>query len=578
VSDNHLGLEPAISGDRTNPMDVGIRRRIAAIMAADVVGYSRLMEQDETGTLVRLKSLHNAIVQPLISKHSGRLFKRMGDGILVEFGSASDAVRCAVALQTVLAELQAETPSAEHLIFRIGVNQDQVIADADDVYGDAVNIAARLEGMADPGGVLISQTVHDAVADDGECSFFDNGKRKFKNISRPIRVWSWPRKLPSLRAQGKPRVYVAHFSGNSPDELRAGVDLADALKAHFARLTGLEVATERAQAHYAVEGSARIVPGKTRIVARLLAVDANQQLWSERYDEKIDDFFEIVDRCVPRLAMSVRRRVAADDAARLANRPIDELSLEELLAYAGASFFTPTKAGWYGGGEIAEQALELDPKNFMGLAMAAAGLGLADFMYDVRKPEQAVTELAFKRTEEALRINARSDMLNVVHALLLLHVRKRHRDAMTAARRSLEFNPDYNMGLWVLGAAQIFAGEFETGTQHGLRAVNIDIRDPYVHLYSRVVAYGHLNAGRYDEAVDWFQRADQAAPGAPPNLLGLIVSQQLAGDMEGAREAVSGLLERSPALKISDLYPLPYREHARWIEFAETLRRAGVAE
>jgi adenylate cyclase len=166
----------------SSQMDIRTERRIAAIMAADVVGYSRLMEQDEAGTLVRLKLLHNAIVQPLISKHSGRLFKRMGDGILVEFGNASDAARCAVARQTALAERQAEIPSAEHLIFRIGVNQDQVIVDGDDVYGDAVNVAARLEGMADPGGVLVSQTVHDAVADDAACTFFDNGKRKFKKI------------------------------------------------------------------------------------------------------------------------------------------------------------------------------------------------------------------------------------------------------------------------------------------------------------------------------------------------------------------------------------------------------------
>jgi len=555
-----------------------VERRIAAIMAADVVGYSRLMERDEAGTLTRLKALHNAIVQPILTKHGGRLFKSMGDGILVEFATAGSAVHCAVALQLAVAEHQAGIPVGERLIFRIGLNQDQVIVEADDVYGDAVNVAARLEGMADPGGILVSQSVHDAVADDPACIFFDNGKRKFKNISRPIRVWSWPRQLPSLRAQGKPRVYVAAFSGNRAEEGRTGEDLGDALKAHFARLTGLEVAAEREQAHYLVEGTVRIAPGRARILARLVAVDADRQLWSERYDENTDNNFEIVDRCAPRMAMSVRRRVAADDAARLANRPIDELSLEELLAYAGVSFFTPTKAGWHGGGEIAEQALELDPKNFMGLAMAAAGLGLADFMYDVRAPEQSVTQLAFKRTEEALRINARSDMLNVVHALLLLHVRKRHRDAAAAARRSLEFNPEYNMGLWVLGAAQIFAGEFEAGTPNALRAVNIDIRDPYVHLYSRVVAYGHLGVGRYDDAVEWFQRADQLAPGVPPNLLGMIVSQQLAGDTEGARDVVTRLMEQTPPLRLSDMHPLPYREQAHWIDFAETLRRAGVAE
>ena len=141
--------------------------------------------------------------------------------------------------------------------------------------------------------------------------------------------------------------------------------------------------------------------------ARLTAIDGGRQIWSDRYDEDTNDPFELLDRCAPRMAMSVRRRVAADDAARLASRPRDELSLEDLLALAGVSFFTPTKAGWRGGGEIAEYALELQPKNFMGLAMAASGLGTAELLYGWRKPYDNVIDLAFRRIEEALRINSR---------------------------------------------------------------------------------------------------------------------------------------------------------------------------
>ncbi len=274
-----------------------MQRRLAAILAADVAGYSRLMEADEAGTLARLKSLYDGPVLPTIAEHRGRLVKLMGDGLLAEFSSAVDAVRCAIAVQKIVAEQQALVPEEGRLVFRMGVNLDNVIAEENDIFGDSVNVASRLEGMAEPGGVLISQSVHDDMAAQLDTVFFDNGLRKFKNISRAIRVWSWPRQLPSLRAQGKPRVFVANFEGRGPEEARLGADLSDGIKAYFARLTGLEVATDRAQPHYVVQGSVRLAANRSRIVARLAALEADRQIWSERYDEDTDDPFEIVDRC-----------------------------------------------------------------------------------------------------------------------------------------------------------------------------------------------------------------------------------------------------------------------------------------
>lgn len=555
-----------------------MERRLAAILAADVVGYSRLMEVDEARTLARLKCHRDELINPTIDEYHGRLVKLMGDGMLVEFASALDAVHCAIALQDGMANREAGVPEERRTLFRIGVNMGDVVFDEGDVFGDGVNVAARLEGMADPGGVLISQSVRDSVAHPLDAVFFDNGERKFKNISRPIRVWSWPRQLTSLRAEGKPRVFVAEFEGHGEEEARLAADLGAELRAHFARLTGLEIATNRTKAHYIVEGGVRRAAGRIRVFARLIAVDGDRQIWSDRYDESTDDPFDILDHCTPRMAMSVRRRVAADDAARLANRPMDELSVEELLALAGVSFFTPTKAGWRGGGEIAEQILALQPGNFMALAMAAAGLGLAEFLYGFRNPEAAVIDLAFKRIEESLRLNSRSDMLHVAHALLLLFARRRHRESAAASRRALELNSEYNMGLWSLGAAQVFTGESDAGAESAMRAVNIDIRDPYVHLYSRIAGYGHLGAGRYDEAVNWFQRADQFAPGLPPNLAGLAVSRWLDEDEDGARAAILRLLEEEPTFRLREAYPLPYRDDGSWAQFAETMRRAGAPE
>jgi class 3 adenylate cyclase len=210
-----------------------MERRLAAILAADVVGYSRLMEVDEARTLARLKCHRDEFVNPTIAEHHGRIVKLMGDGMLVEFASAVDAVHCAIALQDGMANREAGVPEEQRTLFRIGVNMGDVVFDEGDIFGDGVNVAARLEGMADPGGVLISQSVRDSVAHPLDAVFFDNGERKFKNISRPIRVWSWPRQLTTLRAEGKPRVFVAEFEGHGEEEAR--LTLKRALRLHLGR-------------------------------------------------------------------------------------------------------------------------------------------------------------------------------------------------------------------------------------------------------------------------------------------------------------------------------------------------------
>ena len=409
-----------------------------------------------------------------------------------------------------------------------------------------------------------------------DTDFFDNGDRKFKNISRPIRVWSWPRPLSTLRADSKPRVLLTGFEGRRDDELALAGDLLEELRAHLARLTGLELAASAERAHYLVEGSVRLAADRCRIFARLTAIEGDRLIWSERYERNGTDTFDILDYCCPRMAMSIRRRVAADDASRAMDRPLDELSFEQLLALAGVSFFTPTKAGWRGGGEISEQILELQPKSFMALAMAAAGLGLADFLYDYRAPEAAVVDLACRRIDESLRLNSRSDMSHVTNALLLLFARRRHRDAVAASRRALELNSEYNMGLWSLGSTQVFGGKPGLGLQSAIQAVEIDVRDPYVHLYSRVAGYGCLGVRRFDEAIDWFQRSDQLAPGLLPNFAGLAVSRLRAGDRGGAQNEIDRLLQDAPAFRLADMCPLPYRNETEWRNFAEALLEAGA--
>jgi class 3 adenylate cyclase len=222
-----------------------MERRLTAILAADVVGYSRLMESNELDTFRRLKQLREQVVAPTVASCDGRVVKLTGDGFLAEFGSAAQAVRCAIELQEGMARREAASPEKERMVFRIGINLGHVIVEDGDIYGDGVNVAARLEGMAEPGGVLISQSVQENAAPSVRATFFDNGERKFKNIARPIRVWSWPKRLSSLRAEGKPRLFLAQFEGHDQVEQRFANDLGHELKSCLSRLTGLELTANR---------------------------------------------------------------------------------------------------------------------------------------------------------------------------------------------------------------------------------------------------------------------------------------------------------------------------------------------
>ena len=308
----------------------------------------------------------------------------------------------------------------------------------------------------------------------------------------------------------------------------------------------------------------------------MISLDDDKQIWADRYDVESIDPFEVLDRCVHRMAISVRRRIAADDAARLTDKALDEMSLEQLLSASGISFFTPTKDGWLTGGVIAEQALQRDPKNFMALAMAAAGKGMAEIYFGFRRPDETVIETAFHQVEEARRRTNKSDMLLVVYSGLLLYARARHEEALAAAQRSLQLNPGFNMGVWCLGAVEVFSGDYANGTDTAIRAVDIDIRDPYVHLYSRVAGYGHFGAMRFQEAVDWFWKADQLAPGLPHNLVGLAASRWLNGDHEGAHDTVARLLDSEPDFRVGHMIRLPFRDTAVWEKLLAGLRAAGA--
>ena len=342
-------------------------RRLAAILAADVAGYSRLMGADEEGTLERLKALRREIVDPTIAEHHGRIVKTTGDGLLVEFASVVDAVRCAVAVQQAMPEQNTDVAADSRIELRVGINLGDVIVEGDDLYGDGVNIAARIEALADAGGVFVSNTVHDHVRDRLSFVFEDLGEQQVKNIARPVRVYrvrdAGVGKSRSASGQSalplpdKPSIAVlpfANLSGDPEQEYFADGMVEEIITA-LSRIRWLFVIarnstfTYKGQAvdvkrvgrelgvRYVLEGSVRKGGGRVRITAQLIEAESGAHLWADRFDGPLDDIFDLQDKVALSIAGVIEPTLQAAEIRYSAERPTKDLTAYDLYLRARAT-------------------------------------------------------------------------------------------------------------------------------------------------------------------------------------------------------------------------------------------------
>jgi TolB-like protein/class 3 adenylate cyclase len=376
-------------------------RRLTAILAADVAGYSRLMGADEEGIHERLKALRRELFDPKIAEHRGRIVKTTGDGMLVEFASVVAAVRCAVAVQQAMPERNTGVGADSRIELRIGINLGDVIVEPDDIYGDGVNIAARIEALADAGGVFVSNTVYDHVRDRLPFVFEDLGEQQVKNISRPVRVYrvrdaaanspSAPAP-PALPLPDKPSIAVLPFqnmSGDSEQEHFAD-GMVEEITTALSRIRWLFVIarnssfTYKGQAvdvkqvgrelgvRYVLEGSVRKGGNRVRITAQLIEAETDAHLWAERFDGSLEDVFELQDRVATSVAGVIEPTLQVAEAARSAERPTTDLTAYDLYLRAHALALAWEKSATIRSLELLEQAIERDPHYGAAVAQAAA--------------------------------------------------------------------------------------------------------------------------------------------------------------------------------------------------------------
>jgi TolB-like protein/class 3 adenylate cyclase len=592
-------------------------RRLTAILAADVAGYSRLMGADEEGTHERLKAHLRELINPKIAEHRGRIVKNTGDGLLAEFSSVVDAVRCATEIQRGMADREPEVPDEGRIRFRIGINLGDVIAEAEDIFGDGVNIAARLEALAEPGSVLVSNTVHEQVRDRVPFAFEDLGEHQVKNIARPVRVYrvrhqaSPAEKVAAAAPQplplpDKPSIAVlpfANLSGDPEQEYFADGMVEEIITA-LSRIRWLFVIarnssfTYKGQAvdvkqvgrelgvRYVLEGSVRKSGGRVRITAQLIDALSGTHLWADRFEGPPEDVFELQDKVASSVAGVIEPTLQAAETARSVARPTDDLTAYDLYLRGSAMFRSSARQAPEAL-RLMEQAIVRDP--CYGPALVWAAVSCQRLLFDGRSEDPAADRRKgddFAR--RALEV-AGDDPGVLANAALALAYFGEDIGAMKAlVDRALALNPNFARGWHISGILSLWAGQLDIAIEH----VNAALRlSPRARVGSSLAAIGaaYFFARRFHEAVPKLLLAIQDDPNFSHPYQFLAACYAHTGRLVDARAIVERLRAITPAV-IPDVRYLRNSEHRELLlsglrlaasEAASTaagLRKAGMPE
>jgi len=579
-------------------------RRLAAILAADVAGYSRLMGADEEGTLERLKALRRELIDPKIAEHHGRIVKTTGDGMLVEFASVVDAVRCAVEVQQAMTERDTDVAADNRIELRIGINLGDVIVEGDDLYGDGVNIAARIEALADAGGVFVSNTVHDHVRDRLPFVFEDLGEQQVKNITRPVRVYRIPiagaaEARAPLPLPEKPSLAVLPFQNMTGDpEQDYFVDgIVEEITTAISRLPWLFVIARNSSftykgkavdvkqvarelgVRYVLEGSVRKAGSRVRITGQLIDTATGAHIWADRFDGALDDIFELQDQVASSVVGAIEPRLRQSEIERAVRKPTESLDAYDLYLQALALFNAFTADALAEAVALMRRALSIDPR-YAPAAGLAAWCILVAIVQGWLAPEQRRSEEAVRLARRALDIGKDDPDCLWMAAFTLMFLAGEHAAAASIVDRALSLNPNSAQAWHTCGWVHAFSGHSAPAIEAFERAIRLSPRDPLAFNFRSGLAFAHLIGGRYEEGLAY---ARQGLIEQPRSIALLRIKAGLcglAGRVEEGREAIERLLELYPGMtmasimKAASIYILP---EPRAI-YAESLRKAGVPE
>ena len=590
-----------------------MERRLAAILAADVVGYSRLMGADEENTLKRLNALRQDVVEPKIAAHSGRVVKLMGDGLLAEFASVVESVKCAVDIQEAMIAHEGDLPSENRLTLRIGVNIGDVIVEGDDIFGDGVNVAARLEALAEPGGVCISGTVLDHVKGKVSCAFEDRGEQRVKNIEQPVRVHSVvlgreaeagtqdssPADGAALPEQAdKPSIAVLPFDNMSGDpEQEYFVDgMVEDIITALSRFDQLFVIARNScfvykgkavdikqvgrelGVRYVLEGSVRKAGRRVRITGQLIDAASGAHLWADKFDGDLEDVFELQDMITANVVGAIEPTMRKAEIERARRKPVENLGAYDLYLRALPHIYAIRPDDNLRALELLNRAIDLDPNYAPALSHAAWCLvQRITRAWDPAGEDDVAKAIALAR--RALAAGSDDAVAVVLGGFVLVMVGKDYSTGLSAVRRAVDRNPGSGFVNAMAGSAMVFADDLDAGLSHLERAMALGPLDPGFFSQLTVAACARLFAGQPDLAVELAERSIALNAEWDSTYWVLIAAYVRLGCLSDAQAAVARLLELSPEATVSKYRNrLPIRNPDSLQLVLDGLRQAGLQE
>jgi TolB-like protein/class 3 adenylate cyclase len=563
---------------------VRVERRLAAILAADVAGYSRLIEADEEGTLRRLKALRVEMIDPKIANRRGRIVKTTGDGLLVEFASVVDAVRCAAELQAAMAETSAALPPERCIEFRIGIHQGDIVVEDGDIFGDGVNVAARLEGLAEAGGICVSARVQEDASGRVDLAFEDMGEQALKNIARPIRVYrvhdataakgpSQP--APALPLPDKPSIAVLPFANMSgdPEQEYFADGMVEEIITALSRIRWLFVIARNSSftykgkaidvkqvarelgVRYVLEGSVRKAGKRVRITAQLIEAEAGAHLWADRFDGSLEEVFELQDQVASSVAGVIEPALQASEIRRAVQKPTSDLTAYDLCLRAQPLFWSFRKDAILQALALLERAIERDPQYGPALCWAALCRMQVDFSGWSEDPERN-RNIGVEYARRAL-LAGEEDAVTLANAAYMLAHYGEDIDTMLAiVDRALTFNPSYARGWHISGHMKSWAGDHDTAIER----LQISLRlSPRARIGPQLFVLGtqYFFKRQFEEAARHLQMTIQEQPGFALAHRTLAACYAHMGRLSDARDVIKRLREIAPVIPT---HPSPNRK------------------
>jgi len=553
-----------------------VERRLAAILAADVAGYSRLIEADEEGTLGRLKALRAEAIDPKMAEHRGRIVKTTGDGMLVEFASVVDAMRCAAEIQEALAGSNAPLPPERRIDLRIGVNVGDIVVEDGDIFGDGVNVAARLEALAEPGGICVSARVQEDAAGRLDLAFEDIGEQSLKNIARPVRAYrvvaaagsSMMRASSGPPLPDKPSIAVlpfANLSGDPEQEYFADGMVEEIITA-LSRIRWLFVIARNSSftykdrrvdvkqvgrelgVRYVLEGSVRKGGGRVRITAQLIEAESGAHLWADRFDGSLDDVFDLQDKVALSIAGVIEPTLQTAEIRYSAERPTKDLTAYDLYLRARSAASSYERQHLARALDLLAQAIDREPRYGPALALAATyRVDLENYDWTDDRDQEENRRTAIDLAREALSAAADDPGVLGRAAMVLGRFGEDIDAALAMIDRALALNPSFAYGWYWSGWLRLFAGQPDLAIQHFETSMRLNPRSQRgFHLAG--IGSAHFVSHRFEDALAVLWVSLEEVPTFTPTYRALAACYAHMGQLDEARPVLQRLAALTPVV------------------------------